>query len=497
MEFEAQGVLKFRSAATRDQALAAFDARAHGEFYSSEMFRTFGKYAEVSHRFDLAADCDPAPAFEAVAEAASDGAVDWGSRRDPAYQRVTFDKRKKVVVGVGWSADAFGGEGERRAEAWRADMDKARAKAAALAAKEAAQARKHSVELDIPGSARCVVARASGGFAVMSNPSEGATLTLLDVDGAVVSQLVVAADGFRGERLTELLDGRLVVAPDFGDRVLVVDPSTGDVAEHLLGRGADDAAIVPVPGGFVWHGKGPKLVTRDGVVTLDTEGVDAEFPEPGTRWGDRFVITTLGHNVVYSATGERLLTVDGGPPVAVGDHLFTSYDGAVLIDGEGERVPLPLPTDCRLLLLEEGVVGYRGRSRWKRYDREWNQVWSSQDAHSGQPVLLSDRLLAVTPVSYPPSGSITLIDLASGATVGTVLGKGEIVETLRLDDATLVARVERGAHNRKLHVFRNLDSTPEYLAIAGHAEPIVGFAVGGEAVVTWSTDGTARLFRPA
>ncbi len=495
MQTKIRGVLKTRSAASAEEALAAFDGEAYPEFFTADIWEQAGKFLLCDAEFELAADCDPLHALRAIVALSADGVVECQLADDPV-QRLHRSKKTKAVVGTSIPPAEFGAAIDDVLEDWKQPVEKARAVAAKKAAKAAKKAKAGSKLVDLGGAARSIIARSDGTFAA----AVAGEVVVFDTDGNIGSRHPFRGPdedtyAFRAAGLTELLDGRIAVVGSYSKEVRVLDltSDTKIVVGFASEAHVDD--VLPVPGGFVRVATPLSAWLGGEVVQLDTAGVDADFPSGAVRWKDRFVIS-CDKNLVYDADGKLLFQTQGGRATVVGDRLYTSWEsrfGRTELDGTFSESSIP----CNSFLLPLGEDIFCASGSAQRFDRAEEKVWSApriyDRANSGPPIALTDSIVVMTPSTYPPSARLLVVDAEKGEPMGEISGKGELESTLRVDEDTVVG-LAHGAQRKKLHVFRDLRSKPRYEGLGGHEKPISGVAVLGKVVATWSEDGTTRLF---
>lgn len=496
MQTRIKGLLKVRSAAAVEEALAAFDADAYPEFFTADLWKPSGAFLACDAAFELEADCDPKRAVRAIAACATEGVVEVHSTADADAWSFSRRKGSKAVRGESLPATGFGRAVDALSIEWKDALEKAHT-GTAEKAKAAGKTKPRSVVVDLGGRAVSVVALAGGHFAA----AVGTEVVVFGVDGSIVARHSIAMDGddgysFRAAGLTELLDGRVAIVGDYAKTMRVLDRATGAVRSLTFPKQIHAKSVLPVPGGFVRCGD-LSLVVGDEVRALaaGTTGGASDFPSKATRWGDRFVIEVGGKNLVYAPDGALLFETEGGNAVVFRDRLYTSYRSNVgRTERDGTFTETQMPSRA-LLVVGDALLGANGSAA--RYDADENRVWAApriyDPANSGPPIALTDDVIVMTPASYPPSARLLVVDFVTGQKLGEVSGKGEIKETYRVDADTVVG-LAHASQGKTLHVFRDLRTTPKYEGLGGHTKPITQIAISGRVVATRSDDGSTRLF---
>jgi hypothetical protein len=493
-----RGLLKLRSAAAAEEALAAFDGEAYPEFFTSDIWTTAATFLSCDAAFELEADCDPKRAVRAIVACSVEGVVETHGSGDAEGWQFSRSKGSKAVRGESVAAARFGEATAALGADWKDALEKARAGSAKKAKTAASKSKKSpSIVVELGGSAVDLVALADGHFAALVHNE----VIAFGVDGKVVARHSIALPGddgysFRPVGLTELLDGQLAIAGDYTDTMRVLDRATGAVRSLSFPKTTHAKSVLPVPGGFVRY-QDLSLVLGDEVRALPvgTTAGASDFPSKAMRWSDRFVIEVGGKNLVYGPDGSLLFETEGGKAVVFRDRLYTSYGSNVGRTEPDGRFTETQMRSRALLVVGEALLAADGSA--VRYDGDEKPIWSAPGiydrANSGTPIALTDDVIVMTPAPYPPSARLVVVDFTTGKALGEVSGKGELESTFRVDADTVIG-LAHGAQGKTLHVFRDLRTAPKYEGLGGHTKPITRVAISGRFVATRSEDGTSRIF---
>jgi len=520
----ARGALRFKHRAGLEKGVVAFDDNAYPEFFKSELWTLVGSFAFVDREFEIEVDCKYTEAFLAMAREAVEGAIHLGeSDRKDEFHRITKIGRpvnRWIKFDASRRALTFAAECDKLVAEWAPLVDKAKADDSAKAVKEAKKSAKSATKctvVELPNSARHVVALPGGSFAA----SCGTKIVFFDTAGTIQGTTECNLEeydmfGLGISDLSSIGDGRVVAFQELGHDVRVM--RLGD--EKATAAGLPQGRTECIAGGRRIGDKIALTSSRSVVVfDLATLALDEEIKPWADEYvrevlplGEHMLISTLSESALVDASGSTVAMIKGAYPFPVpGGMLLRDERTAILLDESGvERLRFEIGDvgrgpremgDKPAMALIEGDICVA--TRWPAAAARFSLVtgerrWHAEKTHEVSPggCIVAGAFVATW--SPPPfvrgkETTIAVFDAESGTMVAKIDAKNPVLEVIAHGNGCSALLEGRSAGSK---ILRWADlSKPRAETLAGHKGRVRGLlSLADGRLLSWAADKTVRLW---